>query len=111
MVGSPIFHHKPPEPGYIDVVQQTQNVTPKYNGVEGWGKRNRDAEAVVGAKVFVVGHGSSETIRPSDVSVTPFESASEQWAGGDAAAGGWLAAMRAMAIEWRWLQLATDCKW
>ena len=25
----------------------------------------------------VVGHGSSETIRPSDVSVTPFESASE----------------------------------
>ena len=53
----------------------------------------------------VVGHGSSETIRPSDVSVTPFESASEQWAGGDAAAGGWLAAMRAMAIEY---QLATD---
>ena len=54
---------------------------------------------------LVVGHGSSETIRPSDVSVTPFESASEQWAGGDAAAGGWLAAMRAMAIEY---QLATD---
>ena len=52
----------------------------------------------------VVGHGSSETIRPSDVSVTPFESASEQWAGGDAAAGGWLTAMRAMAIEY---QLAT----
>ena len=39
MVGSPNFHHKPPEPGYIDVVQQTQNVTPKYKGVGGWGKR------------------------------------------------------------------------
>jgi hypothetical protein len=54
MVGSPIFHHKPPEPAnYIDVVQQTQNVTPKYKGVGGWGKRNRDAEAVGGAKVFL----------------------------------------------------------
>jgi hypothetical protein len=50
---SPIFHHKPPEPGYIDVVQQTQNVTPKYKGVGGWGKRNRDVEAVGGAKVFL----------------------------------------------------------
>jgi hypothetical protein len=54
MVGSPIFHHKPPEPAnYIDVVQQTQNVTPKYKGVGGWGKRNRDVEAVGGAKVFL----------------------------------------------------------
>ena len=57
---SPIFHHKLPEPGYIDVVQQTQNVTPKYKGVGGWGKQNRDTEAVVGAQVFLcyrpVGH-------------------------------------------------------
>ena len=59
----------------------------------------------------VVGHGSSETIRALGIPYAPFVPASELQACGDAAAGGWLAAMRAMAIEWRWLQLATDCKW
>ena len=42
-----------PEPGYIDVVQQTLNVTPKCEGVGGRGKQSRDAGATVGAKVFL----------------------------------------------------------
>ena len=36
MIGSPSIQHKPPEPGYIEVVHQTQNGTPKYKGVGGW---------------------------------------------------------------------------
>ena len=46
--------------------------------------------------LIVVGHGSSETIRAGDIPYAPFVPASELQACGDAAAGGWLAAMRAM---------------
>ena len=55
--------------------------------------------------MYVVGHGSSETIRAGDIPYAPFVPAGELQACGDAAAGGWLAARRAMAIEY---QLATD---
>ena len=56
----------------------------------------------------VVGHGSSETIRALGFRVRRSCRRASYRPAGTLRRAGWLAAMRAMAIEWRWLQLATD---
>ena len=46
MIGSPTIQHKPPNPGYIDVIQSLTKWNPTRLGVGGWEKRRPDAEAV-----------------------------------------------------------------
>ena len=53
MIGSPSIQHKPPEPGYIDVIQSITKLNPYITRCGRVGKTWSDAEAVGGAKVFL----------------------------------------------------------
>ena len=69
MIGSPTIQHKPPNPGYIDVIQSLTKWNPTRLGVGGWEKRRPDAEAVgyaEGLPVSASWRGTGESLGQSN---------------------------------------------